>query len=981
MRARISEVIFFIVFVITLICELGISFGQNPPAMVAPSPPPNVVAPQPSPQPPIQAQDLGPGGLEAISPAQREAAETLIREKGGLTPEAMETLRHMPEFQGLSPSEIEAARQMFKTKTEGRPREEAGAKVIEEISGDPWAERDSQEEGVFSRFSKSLGKYAVDTRRLKRFGDDFFAQAQIKVIAQRKDIPVPEEYIIGPGDEVKVVMWGRVNAQYNLVVDRDGNIAIPQLGPMRVAGMTFKDMSAQVIEKTKQIVGANVDITMGGLKSIPVFVLGDVKMPGAYMVGPFATITDALLLARGPNQIGTMRNIQVRRNDKTIATYDLYDLFLKGDKSNDINLQAGDVVFVPVSGPMVAVAGNVRRPAVYELKESRTIKTILQLAGGLLPSADIQRVQVERIKFSEARIVLDIGENQLSKVENFLLEDGDLVKVFPIVDLDINAVYLYGNVKRPGKYQLKSGMRVSDLLSGVQDLRPETHYDYALIKRVKLPELTTELVPFDLGRVLLSRDSSQDILLKPMDEIYIFPKSFFKDLPSAVVEGEVRSPKKVQLSENSTVKDAILMAGGLSRDAYMEEAELYRTDLKTGEITLRRFNLGKALEGDPAHNLILQDQDRIVVHSRWEISPKRIVTVSGAVTNPGEYPYADNMTVKDLVFAAGNILESAYLDEAEIGRQEIREGKTATYIYKKINLKKALEGDPEHNVQISPFDILMVRAITDWNRVEYVTLTGEVNFPGRYLIKPGERLSSVLERAGGFTTNAHLRGAVFTRESTRKLQQASLDAMVDRLQRELIAASTSAISVAASAEEMQARKAEQEGVMRFIASLKELKATGRTTIHLAPLRLFKNSEFDIELQDGDTLHIPTKNEVINVVGAVMSQGSYVFRPNFDWKEYISMAGGYTTYADRSNIYIMKVDGSAYKVDSGSISWNPFSSRWEFTAFGEKLNKLEPGDTIVVPEKLTRIAWMREIKDLTQILMQMALTAGTVIKVF
>lgn len=924
--------------------------------------------------------------VERLSPQQRAVAESIVQQHGGLTPEAVEKIKSSPEFQGISPEEVRAG----KEKLEALSRQKPERAQVQQESVDEWSKAVEKEaktelrleegESLFDSFRK-LGLYSVSTKGLKRFGEDFFLDASIRVITQRKDIPVPEEYVIGPGDEVKITMWGRVNAQYSLIVDRDGNISIPQLGPLRVAGMTFRDMAVFVIDQAKQIVGANVDITMGALKSIPIFVLGDVKRPGAYMVGPFATITDALLFAGGPNPIGSMRKVELRRNDRSVITYDLYDLFLKGDKSKDMVLQAGDVVFVPVAGPLVGIAGNVRRPAIYELKGQKNLKALIDLAGGVTPSADIQRIQVERIEKSVAQIVLDIAYKDLERSKGFELQDGDLVKIFPIVDVDVNAVYLYGNVKRPGKYQLKPGMRVSDIIKTQADLKPDTYFDYALIKRFKLPDLTTELVPFNLGKVIFERDPNHNVNLFPQDQIYVFSKWLFKDKATVTVNGEVRKPGSYALDENTTFRDAILLAGGLTKDAYLEEAELYRTDINTKEVTVLRVNLKGAMEGNPVHNIMITDLDKIVVHSVWEVIGKRTVTIRGEVNQPGVYQYADNMTVRDLVFAAGNVLDSAYLEEAELASHVIKDSKIATYDYKLINLRKALEGDPEHNLKLNPFDVLFVRKITDWQKMEYVSITGEVLFPGKYVIKPGERLSSLIERAGGYTENAYLRGAVFTREKTRELQQKSLDEMTRRLEAELIAATTTAVGAAASPEEAQAQRAQMEGIQRFLSTLRELRATGRMTIHLAPLRLLKNSQYDIELQNGDSLYIPSKNQVVNVVGAVMSQGSFVYRPDMSWKNYIEIAGGYTNYADRDNIYILKVDGSAVKVKGGTVWWNPFESRWEFTAFGEKMRELEPGDTIVVPEKLTRIAWMREIKDITQILMQMALTAGTVIKVF
>ena len=264
---------------------------------------------------------------------------------------------------------------------------------------------------------------------------------------ERKDVPVPATYIVGPGDEVKIMLWGRVNAQYNLTIDRNGSINIPSIGPLYVAGMTFEKMSTYLIQQATQIVGANIDVSMGALKTIPVFILGDVKRPGAYTIGSFSTITDALLMAGGPTEIGSMRNVQLRRKDRIVTTFDLYSLLLRGDKSADAVLRAGDVVFVPVSGPLVGVAGNVKRPAIYELKENHSLQNALDLAGGILPSAYTQQIQISRIQKNQREVVVDIDDRHMQKAEAFHLQDADLVKIFTIVDKDQNSVYLEGNVK------------------------------------------------------------------------------------------------------------------------------------------------------------------------------------------------------------------------------------------------------------------------------------------------------------------------------------------------------------------------------------------------------------------------------------------------------------------------------------------------------------------------------------------------------
>jgi protein involved in polysaccharide export with SLBB domain len=936
-------------------------------------PAPAPVSPQVTP-----SGTLTPEALQKLTPEQRKAVQDVMQEKGGvLTPEAIEVLKTKPEFKGLTPEDIMKGREILEKKETETQKKEPEKAIVPVEKEKAVIGEERKEEQLFYRIRK-VGKYQDISTDLKPFGYDFFREAAIKVLTDRKDIPVPSQYVIGPGDEVKILLWGRVNAQHNLVVDRDGNITIPQIGPIQVAGMTFEDMSKHLIEQAGQIVGANIDITMGSLKTIPIFVLGDVKRPGAYTIGSFATITDALLIAGGPTGIGTMRNIQLKRKDKIITTYDLYDLLLKGDKSKDMMLQAGDVVFVPVTGPLVGIAGNVKRPAIYELKGRPDLYTLIELAGGIIPSAYTQQIQVERIIRNERQVVVDIDDKDLTKSKGFTLQDADLVKIFNIVDKEANVVFIYGNIKRPGKYEYKTGMRIKDILKDEKEFLPETYFDYALIKRLMPPNLETQLVPINLNRLYTENDERQNIELNPQDILYIFSKWFFMDRPYINIEGEVRKGGRFDLDKDMRVKDAILIAGGLTRDAYKKGGELLRTNKETKGVTLIKLDLEKALEGDPAHNIALQDLDRIVVHSIWGYVYKKTVSVDGEVLKPGTYPYTENMTVKDLIFSAGNVLESAYLDNADVSFQIIEDGKSARIEHVSINLGKALIGDSQHNIVLKPYSRLFVKKITDWRREQFVNIAGEVNFPGKYIIKKGETLSSLIERAGGYTDKAYLRGAVFTRARVKELQQNSIDEMVTRLEKALMAESTLRMSTAVSAEEVAGLKAQQEGTQKLIDSLKRTKATGRMTVQLAHLRLLKGSGYDIELEDGDTLHIPTINNVVHVAGAVMMQGSYIYSDGYNLSRYVEMAGGYTKYADTKNMFIVKADGSAMKVPGGGLlSWNPFKSRWEVTAFGEPIKTIEPGDTIVVPERLQATAWLRGIKDISQILMQLAVAGASI----
>ncbi|KAF0155932.1 MAG: polysaccharide export periplasmic protein [Syntrophaceae bacterium] len=444
------------------------------------------------------------------------------------------------------------------------------------------------------------------------------------------------------------------------------------------------------------------------------------------------------------------------------------------------------------------------------------------------------------------------------------------------------------------------------------------------------------------------------------------------------LEKDMQVKRQINLMGNMKVKDAILNAGGLTINASLENGQIIH-QYANNEYRTTYFNVARAMADDPRDNLLLQDRDQIIIHSIWEKNPKKSVFVAGDVTNPGTYKFTENMTVRDLVFKSGSVLDSAYLEEAEITSTEIVEGKTGKMAHKSINLRKALEGDSAHNLTLAPNDRLLVKRIADYQNVRFVNLTGQITFAGRYPIRKGEKLSNLIERAGGYTQHAYLRGAYFTRERVRELQQKGLEEMTDRMERDLLSAGTEQISKAASIEELGAKKGEMEQRKLFIENLKKVKATGRMTIYLTDVKTMKGSEYDFELEDGDSLEIPEKNNVINVIGSVMSQGSHLYSDRLGYQDYIDATGGYSYYADANNVYVMKVDGSARKVSKNFLGWSSSRNRWEMTARGGEVRQIEPGDSIVVPEKTERIAWLREIKDITQILMNIAVVAGVVIR--
>jgi len=1025
---------------------------------------------------------------QSLTPAQQQAIQGELGKTGGrVTPQAIDSLKGRPEFQSISPADIEKGKQLLEQKEKGQ--EKQGTEKLDRKV--PWAEKtvvggEAAGDSLFDR-SRKVGNYQDISLKLQLFGTEFFRESAVRVVTDRKDIPVPLKYVVGPGDEVKLLLWGRLNAQYNLTVDRDGKITIPQVGPMFVAGMTFEDMSKYLITQAEQIVGTNIDVSMGALKTISVFVLGDVRRPGAYTIGSFATITDALVMVGGASDIGSLRRIQLRRNNKLITTFDLYDLLLKGDKSKDVILQSGDVIFVPVTGPQVGIAGNVKRPAIYEMKDRHDLHSLIEYAGGIIPSADTQQIQVERIVRGEKQIVVDVNDKHLEKAYNVALHDADLVKIFSIVDANVNAIYLSDNVKRPGKYEYKPGMTIKDILKP-EELLPETHYDYALIKRLKPPSMEAMLIPFNLGKFLFQQDPANNVALQPQDEIFVFNRWLFKDKPYVTIEGEIRgicapsldastaavmksgmrqsdlagttlsrsredrsslallklqamdtelrvnaeankmtmsklkkitdeikagentpardilelrddlkwqgkidlanrmdsiledlkSSCKISLVDGMNVRDAILYSGGLTTNTYLEKAEIIRVDDQKKH-TVIHFDVSRAMAGKATDNVALQHKDQIIIHSIHEHTYKKTVSIDGDIMRPGTFQFVENMKVKDLVFAAGNIMESAYLDDAEITSMEIEKGASVKMVQKNINLRRALAGDPAHNIPLKPYDRVFVKKIMDWRDERYATVSGEVKFPGRYQLAKGEKLSSLIQRAGGYTDEAYLRGAIFTRQKVREMQQKSIDEMTERLEKELFASGAAAISASLSADEVQARKVEMEQKRNFIIAMRNSKAMGRMTIKLAHLRLLKGSEYDVEIEDGDSLVIPEKTSVVGVAGSVMSQGAFVYRENADYRDYINMSGGYTRYADTANVYILKVDGSARKAYSGFMNWNSKSDRHELAAFSDAdAYYIEPGDVVAVPENFERVAWLREIRDISQILVNTAIASGNLV---
>ncbi|MDX8380543.1 MAG: SLBB domain-containing protein [Ghiorsea sp.] len=801
---------------------------------------------------------------------------------------------------------------------------------------------------AFSDFLKDSEFLQVDIQGLEQFGYNLFAGVPT-TFAPATDVPVPLEYVLGPGDELSVQMFGQKSSVFTLVVDREGKVAFPDIGPLILAGMSFSEAKAAIAQQVgDKMVGVTASISMGKLRSIRVFVLGEVALPGSYVVSGLATLSNALFASGGVKKTGSLRNIQLKRQGKLISNLDLYDFLLKGDTSKDVRLLPGDVVFIPPVGQTASIAGKVVRPAIYELKGKVNIGDMLKLAGGLLPNALKDKVLLERINSNGNQSVKNIalaGKNLRQKIQ-----DGDMIKVFGVTGFAENPVLLIGNVKRPGKYAWKKGMRLKGLIKDEQSLLPETYMDYGLIEREAEGNREPELLRFDVAS-LLSKGEVFNLALKPRDKVYVFNRSHFRIAPKLSVVGSVKTPGEYELKKNMRVLDLVLAAGGLMRDSSLDKAELYRTDPKSKNTSMISFDLTNVMKGSSSENLVLQDLDRVVVHSVWEKKRQYNVSVSGEVMNPYTYPFVDaGMRLTDLIFAAGGVTEKALIGKAELTRFDVIDGHERESKHMDVDLAAALAGDEKANIELQPYDVLTVRQVTNWRGAEHVQLSGEVKFPGSYPVEDGEKLSDVIGRAGGFTDKAYLKAAVFSRESIRVEQQQQIDDMASRMEVE-IAQEEQSIAQLNDAILIKHKQSALLAAKRVLGQMKATKAIGRLVVKLSDIKGLENSEFNLRLKDGDTLYVPKQPDEVMIVGQVYNTTALLYRKKYDIEDYVDAAGGVTRMADESRIYVVRANGFVERAGS-----------WGGTS-------IYPGDAIVIPEELNQFNLLDSTLDWSRVLMQ------------
>ncbi len=537
---------------------------------------------------------------------------------------------------------------------------------------------------------------------LKPFGYSLF-DSPPTTFAPTQDIPVPSDYVIGTNDTVIIQLFGAVNETYTLVVTREGVIDIPKVGPITVAGLSFSELKENIAQRAaKQMIGVSAHVTLGPLRSILVFVLGDVVRPGSYTVSSLSTLTNALFTSGGVTTVGSLRDIQLKRRGKIISRLDFYDLLLKGDTSRDVRLQGGDVLFVPSIGRTVSVSGEVRRPAIYEISKEKNIKELLALAGGLTPSAFSKGAQLLRVNAAQDRVQEDV-DLSANRAMQTVLNDGDVLVVPALLDKVEDIVKLSGYVKRPGSRAWFQGMRLSNLVPSMLSMLPKPDLDYAVIKRHIPGERQAKVFSVRLGDALADPGSAANIPLVRGDELIVFGHEVEGDrqnklaainaeldrqgtntLPAKLVSvnGSVYEPGTYPLEEGMRVSDLIRASGNLKEKAETLTAELSRYENVQGkgrQITHVNVDMAKVLKGDAGANLVLLPRDYLVIKTVSDWLDQQTVTLSGEVRNPGIYPIARGETLSSVVKRAGGLTEVAFADGTIFTRVELQQKEEAHF--------------------------------------------------------------------------------------------------------------------------------------------------------------------------------------------------------------------------------------------------------------------------------------------------------------
>jgi protein involved in polysaccharide export with SLBB domain len=741
-------------------------------------------------------------------------------------------------------------------------------------------------------------------RPLPLFGQSLFVSPP-STFSPIDRMEVPSDYIIGPGDQLQIRIWGQVQADLRVTVDRAGQIYIPQVGEISVAGIKYGELEEDLKRAVSKVFkNFNLTANVGRLRSIQVIVVGNARYPGTYTISALSTLINAIFASGGPAPQGSLRHIQVRRNSSVITDFDFYDLLVKGDKSKDVRLQSGDVIYFPPVGPLVAISGSVNTPAIYEMKDSSTLQDLVETAGGMSTVADTGKITIDRIVEHQARQTLEFPYDEQSRGQP--MKDGDIVRVLSIVPRFENTVTLRGNVANPGRYPWKPGMRVRDLIPNAQALLTRRYWqNRAAIVSGRATEYPA------------SPASSTSSALAPSS-----PQSAAGNgTPGSATAGSNAGYNLQQVLPNDLTP---AVAGSAVAQGQQPKQAAPNAQTPLGSSIAESQQQAQSLaENSYRRNVrdVADDVRRYAPQINWD------------------YAIIQRVNPQDL---------------------------SSKLLW--MNPRKAiLENDEASNLELEPGDIVTIFSQQDISvpqaeRSQYVTVEGEVQRAGVYKLESNETLRMLLQRAGGLTPNAYVYGTQLTRESARVDQQRSLDELARSLEVQI---RQSALSVAASTSGGDAAGilAAQESI---IGQLRNTRASGRVALPVKPTDKTITAYPDMVLEDGDRVVIPHTPTTVSVTGSVYNPGSFIFQPRNSAGMYLEMAGRGKPQSDLKHAFVLRANGVVVAANNVNGIFT-----------GDKFGKLRlfPGDQVVVPYKLPTGAFVRGLRDWSQIGSQLAITAA------
>ena len=784
--------------------------------------------------------------------------------------------------------------------------------------------------------------------KLERFSKEFFRN---KNKIYQKNISVPNDYTLNRGDTIRIWIYGKDENNYNLTVNSEGNIDIPQIGPVRVAGENFLEVKKLLTEYlSSSYKNSRVVVSLEEFSNAQVTVTGFVNAPGIYNTTAVSSVKDILIEAGGVGDIGSVRNIEIKRDGTVIKTIDYYSLISEGRDDGDFVLKPGDVIHVPRAYGLVSITGSVYKEAIYEIKEGESIYDILSFAGGLKPNADGVNISLKRYINNSQIQNLTLSINQAMSMSAM---DGDEIYIYGLNTTQDNFIMIIGNVVREGKRSIL-GTRESLRRLLKREIRgrglnsfflENTRFDYAMVKRIG-KDTKPIVYKINLKDIL---DGRSDFTLRNRDELYIFNELDTGTAPYVTIQGSpIIKPGKYIFNSGMTITDLINQAG-IKKEYDTKKVKIVSKQKGNGKRDVKIIDINS----NP--NYRLHERDSVTIFAMDETHPTQSATISGEVVKPGTYAISDGMTLADFIKGAGGLNERAYPIDCEIIRYYMEDGERKKRI---INLPL----DQANTFLLKKHDEIRIKRAVDWDKRRVVKLLGEVKFPGEYVIHSGEKLSSVIKRAGGFTDRAFLYGAIFTRKSVAKLQKEALQKELSKLKEQVILVNVRNSSVPNRA------PGNITGILQAVDSLiaesKRFEPKGRITIDLQEdLSYFEGSPSDLTLEDGDVLKVPSYNDTVVVNGEVMLPTALTYDSN-NIKDYIKKSGGLTHLADDEHIYVIHANGEAEKANLGS---------WLFSNNDVCIKR---GDVIVVPKKFYYDTRNIELsKDIADIFYKLSLTVA------